>query len=328
MKSNSSVEITVLVTGVGAIIGQGIVKSLKASRFNVRVIGIDKKTECYGQALCDLYLCKPEVSEDSAEYLEFWERVLEQKQVNLVIPGLEVDVDFLVQNIERMNKYGAKFVLNNGDLIDLCNDKLKFYNHYCHSSFEHIPTIEPVSFDTCIQLFEGQDFLFKPKRGNGGRGIVRIEDSVDFNYWLTKATADVIAQPVIGSDEDEYTVATFGDGLGNIGPIITFRRLLSAMGHTEFAELVFEAEIEFAVQALCKYYKPEGPTNFQFRKFNNKLYLLEINPRFSSSTSVRSILGYNEAEMCIQYYLFDQFDFRVELKSGRVYRYNEDWLVS
>ena len=35
--------ITVLVTGVGAIIGQGIIKSLRQSRHPVRVIGIEDR---------------------------------------------------------------------------------------------------------------------------------------------------------------------------------------------------------------------------------------------------------------------------------------------
>lgn len=52
-----------------------------------------------------------------------------------------------------------------------------------------------------------------------------------------------------------------------------------------------------------RHYRPEGPTKLQFRVEGAAAYLLEINPRFSSSCSLRTTFGFNEAEMCIDHFL-------------------------
>ena len=55
----STVDTTVLVTGVGAIIGQGIVDGLRRSGRSVRVVGLDRNPDCLGPKLCDDFVPKP-----------------------------------------------------------------------------------------------------------------------------------------------------------------------------------------------------------------------------------------------------------------------------
>jgi carbamoyl-phosphate synthase large subunit len=52
--------------------------------------------------------------------------------------------------------------------------------------------------------------------------------------------------------------------------------------------------------------------------------LLEINARISSSTSIRDLFGVNEAEMCIDYYIFNKIPEIKAQKYGKVIRYIED----
>jgi len=55
--------------------------------------------------------------------------------------------------------------------------------------------------------------------------------------------------------------------------------------------------------------------------------LLEINPRISSSTSIRSLLGYNESKMAVEYFLENKMIEQPDLKQGKVIRYIEDFLL-
>ena len=72
--------------------------------------------------------------------------------------------------------------------------------------------------------------------------------------------------------------------------------------------------------------KPEGPVNFQFRFENGEYYLLEINPRISSSTSIRTAFGYNEAEMCMEWYLEHNAPANRNIKQGMALRYIDEWV--
>ena len=74
-------------------------------------------------------------------------------------------------------------------------------------------------------------------------------------------------------------------------------------------------------------FQPEGPTNFQFRRHEGELYLLEINPRMSSSTTIRTAFGYNEARMCLEYYLENKRAIVGPIRRGRALRFIEDYII-
>jgi carbamoyl-phosphate synthase large subunit len=108
---------------------------------------------------------------------------------------------------------------------------------------------------------------------------------------------------------------------------MTLRRKLSKDGFTEKAEVVDLENISQTLNTLCIIFKPLGPTNFQFRKHEGVLKLLEINPRISSSTSIRMKFGYNESLMAVEYFLEDKKPTQPLIKKGKAIRYIEDLIV-
>lgn len=130
-----------------------------------------------------------------------------------------------------------------------------------------------------------------------------------------------MVQEYVGNTECEYTSATFGFGDGNCIQPIVMRRKLSKAGATDKAIIEMIPGIDDEIYKLAKVLKPVGPTNFQFRLHKGKYLLLEINPRISSSTSIRTAFGYNEAEMCIEYFLEGNIPKSREISTGKAYRY-------
>ena len=84
------------------------------------------------------------------------------------------------------------------------------------------------------------------------------------------------------------------------------------------------------MDALARAFRPVGPTNFQFRRdrSSGRSFLLEVNPRLSSASSLRRAFGMNEAEMCVAHYLDgERPDFDAPRRGGAI-RYIEDWLTA
>jgi carbamoyl-phosphate synthase large subunit len=135
-----------------------------------------------------------------------------------------------------------------------------------------------------------------------------------------------MAQPIVGTDSEEFTSSAFCDGKGGFTACMTLRRKLSKEGFTERAEVVTNDEFLSTIQLLCKEFLPLGPTNFQFRMTDGGLKLLEINPRISSSTSIRAAFGYNETAMCVDFYLNNKMPVQPVIKKGRAVRYSEDFI--
>lgn len=317
---------TILITGIGAIIGQGVLKSLKNCSNDFNILGLDINANTYAKDWCDVFIKKPNMKEDDYEYLKFWESIIKKYNIDLIIPAIELDIHFFNKNKSFFSNK-VKIVLNNKTLIELCNDKWNFYKHLCKKNIKCIiPTILPTSWEYALIELGKPPYILKPKKGSASKDIVTLYDKNDFDYWTNKQKNSIL-QKFIGDDLNEYTVGTFGLGNGDIlKPSIVFKRTLSKDGSTKYAETVNNKAILDEVEKLSKIFNPIGPTNFQFRIENNLPYLLEINPRLSSSNSLRTLFGYNEALMIVDFYIKNKIPDIPKLLNGKAWRYYEDKL--
>ncbi len=324
--STQGASLAVIVTGVGAIIGQGIVKSLRRSKRAVRVVGMDRNPGSLGAHFCDVFYAKPACDESSPDYLAFWKHVIQKEAAALVLPGLEVDLHYLNKHRVPLGSAGAKLGLNTPALIRLSQDKWLLGQELPKAGLAPIPSLLGPDWKACREAFGPPPFLLKPRSGTGGQGIARLDDEHDLLYWGRKSKKGFMIQKIVGNDDEEYTVGAFGLGSGDAIPPIIFRRRLQSSGSTQYAEIAEDAAVAAATQKLNAYFKPVGPTNYQFRKSGEGApYLLEINPRISSSTSLRTGFGYNEADMAIDFYVDGAAPPPPKVGRGRAWRYCEDY---
>ena len=319
-------EVTVLVTGVGAIIGQGIIKSLRGFRYSARIVGMDRSNSSPGPYMCDAFHQKPSCEEDIPDYIAFWRDILKKERVDIIMPGLEVDMFFLNAQRQLFQELGVAVTINRPELIALSSDKWQLGEKLAEAGLPHIPSSIPKNWEQAVSELGNSPLLLKPRNGNGSRGIARIHDKRDFDYWRAKSGDNWMLQRIVGDDSNEFTVGVFGFGDGKSIEPIVLRRRLSAAGNTLEAKVINDPVIEDATEKLTKHFKPMGPTNFQFRKEGNTAYLLEINPRFSSSNSLRTAFGFNEAVMAIDYFKFGKIPQTPLIKKGTAWRYSEDFV--
>lgn len=315
----------ILVTGVGAIIGYGIIKSLRKSKYNCNIIGIDIYDDAAGRAWCDRFIRA--IPACDIRYIDFVTDIINQYSIDLVFFGTEQELNKVSDSKKKLGSLYSKFVINRKEIIDLADDKWKTYNFLIDSKMNAIPSTLDDDYTSVCDLL-GDEFLLKPRKSYAGKGIVKISDEESFVYYKNRIAKDnYMVQKIIGDVEHEYTASAFCFGDGNCIKPIIMRRKLSQEGATAKAWVIEEQEIEEYVLKIIEVLKPIGPTNFQFRKEGNKYYLLEINPRISSATSLRASFGYNESEMCIDWFLNGNRDIVSEIKKGYAIRYIEDMVI-
>jgi carbamoyl-phosphate synthase large subunit len=315
----------ILVSGASGIIGYGILRSLQLSGRDFKLIGTTIYADSPAEGFCDIF--EQAIPTNDPNYISWLLKVIEKHQINLIIPGIEADMYAWAENQETLAKSGVKIVMNNKELIDCCHDKWTFYQKLEAAKSPYaIPTTLTSNFKDIVTQFN-LPIILKPRCGHGSKGIVKVMSEELFNNHQQFIGEQLMVQPIIGNDEEEYTTSAFCDGKGGFFAYMTLKRRLSKDGFTEKAEVVELDNIEEALHSLCEVFKPIGPTNFQFRKDTAGLKLLEINPRISSSTSIRAKFGYNESLMAVDYFLEGKIIEQPLIKKGKAIRYIEDLII-
>ena len=311
----------ILVTGVGAIIGYGVITSLRNSKYDCNIVGMDIFYDAAGQVWCDKFI-QAKLAADS-NYIPFLKNVIDENKIDLVFFGTEQEIMKCYKSKDELGEYYKKLVINNGNLIDLSEDKWDTTCFLKKNGLKYIPSSITATFEQASFEF-GLPLLMKPRRSYASKGICKVSTKEEFDKWKLEYADQFMVQKLIGDEEHEYTAATFGFGDGTCIKPIVMKRKLSKAGATDKAVVMPVPEIEEAIIKMVEVLRPLGPTNFQFRLDGNEYLLLEINPRISSSTSIRMAFGYNEAEMCIDYFLDEKKPSEVKLRTGRAYRYIAD----
>jgi len=313
---------TILVSGASGIVGYGMLRSLRRTSMDLRLIGTSIYDDSVAPAFCDVFeQAKP--TQDPS-YFPWLLQAIRKHRVDLLIPGIEIDMYAWVEQTPAIEALGARVLQNNVDLINLCKDKWAFFEHLANAGLScAIDSSLSQNFELLRECF-GLPFLLKPRRGFGSKGIVRVDSEVMFANHCAQVGPLLMVQPIVGKDNEEFTTSAFCDGQGGLYASMTLRRRLSRDGFTDRAEVVDTLPFLDTLQQLCLLLRPHGPTNFQFRQTANGPKLLEINPRISSSTSIRSAFGYNESAMAVEYFLEGRVPVQPSIRRGKAVRYIDD----
>lgn len=112
---------TILVTGVGAIIGYGLLRAFRRIGEPVRLVGCDIYPDAVGQAWCDDFVLAPPTADQG--YLDWLLGVIAGHGVDLVVPAIEQDVQRLSEARARIEDAGCRLAINDRALVELSSDK-------------------------------------------------------------------------------------------------------------------------------------------------------------------------------------------------------------
>jgi carbamoyl-phosphate synthase large subunit len=154
--------------------------------------------------------------------------------------------------------------------------------------------------------------------------VAVVRDREELAY-RTRALRAPVIQEYLGSDDDEYTagIVCFD---GSAQASIVMRRDLrdgnTYRAYTEpFSEL--NAKVRQIAEALGAY----GPVNLQFRLHKDQLVVFEINARFSGTTPLRALCGFNEVEMVLRHVLFGEPVRQPEVRNMTILRHWSETVV-
>ena len=322
--------LNVLVTAIGSGgLGEQTLKALRlVSKKKYKLFGTDV-TECHtNKELVDTFYKVPIAN--ASEYLNNIKKICKKSKINVLIPGSEAELKVISNSRDYFDKQKIFLPINKKSLIDLCMDKARLNNTLKSLGFlvpKYIETFERSQIDK-IDFFP---LILKPRiGGKGSKNVFLVQSKKQLSALvdylnISENSFGFIAQEYVGTPDQEFTVGVLHDSEGNFIDGIALRRDLTKAISIKSIEknltdkknlgyyLVVSSgisqgnigpypEIIKQCREIADKLGSAGPLNIQCRVVNGKVYVFEINPRFSGTTSLRAMVEFNEPDFMISRY--------------------------
>ena len=318
----------VMIAGIGgASLGTEIFKSLRLAG-GYDISGCDVSLSAYGlyePGFMRTYRLSRE------NYVENVISACTDAGATWLIPGGEQPMVLLSASVNRLTDAGIELVANSSEVIALFSDKEATFKKLAANGIA-IPRTIAVNQPEDINYI-GLPCVVKPATGSGGSTAVFFATSVDeamlYAEYIRLNGTLPIAQEYVDITEGEFTIGVSSLPNRQVVGSIALRRELSAKlsvayrgrggvissGYSqgyidEYPELCRQAE------QIAKAIGSGGPINVQGRVRDGELLPFEINPRFSASTYLRAMAGFNEVDMLIRHSISGELPKRPVIKPG------------
>ena len=317
----------ILVTGAGAVLGQGILRSLQEYKNDFIIHTADPDHKSSGHWLGNkAHIVK--MANDS-EYINSIENIIQSENIDIVLIGTDTELPILSNNKRILEeKYKVIIVVSDSKVIEIANDKFLTSNFLKKNGFNF--PISYMSYDQDgIILLKKQNnypYIAKPIDGARSKGVEIIKNEEDLNR-VASFVNNLVIQEYISELDGEFTSGCLVFN-GKCVSVVTLKRdLRDGNTYRAYYRNDYEKYNSF-ISSVAEKLGVEGPCNFQFRIKNDQPVIFEINARFSGTTPLRFIFGFNEVLACINFYLVNKKVDKFNLRQGVVMRAWSDLFVS
>jgi carbamoyl-phosphate synthase large subunit len=305
--------LNVLVLGVGGNVSQSIQKALALSSLPVRVVAACISADAPGLYVADRAYISPLA--ESPDFVPWLLDVCQREGIEAVLSGSELVLEALALAAPRVQEItGAVTIVSPPEVLQRGRDKLETCRWLEAEGLpvpEYAHLADPDQVSRLVQRC-GFPLIAKPRFGKGSDAILTIRDERHLaevveatEMVLDRPSTEMLLQEHVGSDREEFTAGCFCDSAGRLGGTIVMRRTLH-LGTTGAAELGRFPEVRAVAGAIVSALGPLGPCNVQLRVRDGQPVPLEINPRFSGTTSVRARMGFNEVEAALRHFILGE----------------------
>ncbi len=322
-------KINILVTGAGSGVGQSIIKALNLSNLKLNIYSADINAYNAGLYRTKKSLIIPRIEKKNS--LKRIIKIIRDNKINILFIGSEYEIHFFAKNKDEIEKKtNVKICVSSTEIIDIANDKFKTFEFLKKNNFG-APNSFLVNNKNLHKVYKSlkKPFILKNRFGTSAREVFLIKNKKDYLSYY-KILNFPMAQENLrkkNKNYDEYTCSVFRDKNGSlIGPFISKRFL--KFGTSWILKTIVNKKLSILIKNIANKLNNFGTINIQLMKKNNQFLPIEINSRFSGTTSIRAALGFNEPEMYIKNFFLNKKIKNEKIKKGYVFRYVEEIFLS
>lgn len=272
-----------LVTGTGGDIAQGIIVLLRKHFKYSKIIGCDTHLRHCGKVLVDKFFLISSAA-NKKKYLYCLKKAIKKYKINYLIPCSELEIELI--NKQPKNFFNCDLISPGKKVVEVCIDKYK-----TKLFLDSIGISTPWTVNSKQELPKSYPCIFKKRKSSGSKILYVIKNKNEAKF-LSKKYKNSIFQELLVPSTNEITCAIFRSALGKIN-ILQLKRKLTG-GFTTWAKVINNSAINSLCLKIAEELKLVGSINIQLILTKKGPKVFEINPRFSSTIYLRSLVGFND----------------------------------
>ena len=286
----------VLLSGAGGAGTIEIIKQLR-SKGSFWVAAMDMNKYAVGLYLAHSGFIVPAVT--SSTYWRHVRKIIRHSKIDVYVPL--IDEELLGAKDLEAEIDGLKVITPTKEFIKLALNKYQMVKAFSRAGILCPETA--LSEHIHGRSFRKPKFV-KPIVGRGSRGVALISSYQQWQEYFRHHSyqkKDVMVQEYI--EGQEYTVSAVVGMTGHVYAVVP-KKIISKKGITYQSVTARHPLIEQLVLRIQDQFQARGPFNVQLMQKGKKLYVLEVNPRFSTTVVHTIASGVDEVGCLINDFCF------------------------
>ena len=311
----------VLVTAVGGIVAQGIIKSLKLANLSdigvvkYKIIAADMSAQAPGLYRCHDGFLLP--SANSPEYIENIVKIAREEDIDAIYVGSDEELLVIGKSKKRIERESRAKVLSSPvGVLTIGRDKWKTYLFLKQNDLPVPASALPIDAEKFVNEFDFP-IVVKPREGYGSLFFYLVHCKSEMKQAISniqKTGWHPLLQEYLNGDNIEYTSGVTVDRLGKyVMSSVSIRKTVKN-GQTYRAFIDDYRDVRRLSEEVALKLGGRGSINIQAKIVGNKPKIFEINPRFSATCPMRSAAGINEPDMVFRNFVLGE---EIKVKSYR-----------
>lgn len=289
---------TVLLTGAGGPAIEGMISVLR--KWGYRIVAIDMLPLASGFYLADRAYVVP--AGNASDFLPQVKEICLAEKVDAVISVVDEELPDVLQ----LEEIGIAVIQPRLDFVKFSLDKFRCMSELLAAGLTAPKTwmVNQLPSDLAYPLF------VKPRVGRGSRGCRKVcspDELESFVATCNYTPEQLLAQTFVEGIEFTVSVIVWRDG--EVQAVVP-KQIISKIGVTKVAVTRFNSKIEGLCRAIQTRFRADGPFNVQLiLDKDGDPWPFEINPRFSTSSTLTNAAGADELGGLLSQALFGRESF-------------------
>ena len=297
----------ILVTGIGGNVGYGILRNIRHSFSDIRLIGTNTSYLSAGNHFCDEVYEVPFSTDNT--YMPVMIELCAKHNIDLIIPSTDYETYILAVHADKL----PPIAVSPSGTTKIFLDKYLSYQALSSFGLAFAESILPSAYDNRFEKY-----ILKPREGRGSRNLFYNPSNPE------RFSDDYIVQPML--EGIEITTAFYVTMQNELHGLITLERQL-ASGATNICEVnqAHDKELEQYIRTLISKIEIRGACNLQsIVTADGTIVPFEVNCRISGTNSIRSQFGFKDVSYTVDEYLYNKQPEKPVITTGSAVRMLSD----